>query len=138
VQDKGLYVKVFISNVLTVTVSRLDLFIAGGKFLLLRKALVASGYIHRPDAVTFEVGPRGLVYDAQHDILYVASPGDTEVFTIPNSGDRSTPLPNGQSTGTVVYTDNIHLQGTLAMTQRPMGTCWASNVSVSCLVTASL
>ena len=55
VQDKGLFVKVFISNVLTGTVSRLDLFIAGGKFLLLRKELVASGYIHRPDAVTSEV-----------------------------------------------------------------------------------
>ena len=66
------------------------------------KGLVASGYIHTPDAVTFEVGPTGLVYDAQHDILYVASTGDTEVFAIPNSGDRSTPLPNGHSTGTVV------------------------------------
>ena len=72
VQDKGIFVKVFISNVLTGTVSRLDLSVAGGKLLVLRKALVASGYIHRPDAVTFEVGPTGLVYDAQHEILYVA------------------------------------------------------------------
>jgi DNA-binding beta-propeller fold protein YncE len=127
VQDKGLFVKVFISNVLTGTVSRLDLFIAGGKFLLLRKALVASGYIHRPDAVTFEVGPTGLVYDAQHDILYVASTGDNEVFAIPNAGDRSTPLPDGQSTGTVVYTDNIHLHGALAMTQAPNGHLLVSN-----------
>ena len=59
VQDKGIFVKVFISNVLTGTVSRLDLSVAGGKFLVLRKALVASGYIHRSDAVTFEVGPTG-------------------------------------------------------------------------------
>ena len=80
VQDKGIFVKVFISNVLTGTVSRLDLSVAGGKFLVRRKALVASGYIHRPDAVTFEVGPTGLVYDAQHEILYVASTGDNEVF----------------------------------------------------------
>src|SRR5271169_3753838 len=43
VQDKGYFVKVFISNVLTGTVSRLDLSIAGGKFLVLRKAMVASG-----------------------------------------------------------------------------------------------
>jgi hypothetical protein len=69
VRDKGYFVKVFISNVLTGTVSRLDLSIAGGKFLVLRKALVAFGYMNRPDSVTFEVGPMGLVYDARHDIL---------------------------------------------------------------------
>ncbi len=47
VRDKGYFVKVFISNVLTGTVSRLDLSIAGGKFLVLRKALVAFGYRNR-------------------------------------------------------------------------------------------
>jgi hypothetical protein len=127
VQDKGIFVKVFISNVLTGTVSRLDLSVAGGKFLVLRKALVASGYIHRPDAVTFEVGPTGLVYDAQHEILYVASTGDNEVFAVSDAGDRSTPLPDGQSKGTVIYADNVHLHGALAMAQAPNGHLLVSN-----------
>jgi hypothetical protein len=125
VQDKGYFVKVFISNVLTGTVSRLDLSIAGGKFLVLRKALVASGYIHKPDPVTFEVGPTGLVYDAQQDILYVASTGDNEVFAVPNAGDRTTPPPNGK--GTVIYADNVHLHGALAMAQAPSGHLLVSN-----------
>jgi hypothetical protein len=127
VQDKGYSLKVFISNVLTGTVSRLDLSIAGGKFLVLRKALVASGYIHRPDQVTFEVGPTGLVYDAQHDILYVASTGDNEVFAVPDAGDRTTPPPDGQSKGTVIYADNVHLHGALAMAQAPNGNLLVSN-----------
>jgi hypothetical protein len=127
VQDKGFFVKVFISNVLTGTVSRLDLSIAGGKFLVLRKALVASGYMFRPDAVTFEVGPTGLVYDAQHEVLYVASTGDNEVFAVADAGDRTTPLPDGQSKGTVIYADNVHLHGALAMAQAPNGHLLVSN-----------
>jgi DNA-binding beta-propeller fold protein YncE len=93
--------------------------IAGGKFLVLRKALVASGYIHRLDPVTFEVGPTGLVYDAQNDILYVASTGDNEVFAVLDAGDRTTAPPNGK--GTVIYADNAHLHGALAMAQAPNG-----------------
>jgi hypothetical protein len=127
VQDKGYFVKVFISNVLTGTVSRLDLSIADGKFLVLRKALVASGYINRPDSLTFEVGPTGLVYDARHDILYVASTGDNEVFAVPDAGDRTTPPPDGQSRGTVIYADNVHLHGALAMAQAPNGHLLVSN-----------
>jgi len=127
VQDKGYFVKVFISNVLTGTVSRLDLSIAGGKFLVLRKALVASGYIHQANQVTFEVGPTGLVYDAQHEILYVASTGDNEVFAVPDAGDRTAPLPDGQSKGTVIYADSVHLHGALAMAQAPNGHLLVSN-----------
>jgi hypothetical protein len=125
VQDKGFFVKVFISNVVTGTVSRLDLSIVGGKFLVLRKALVASGYIHRADAVTFEVGPTGLVYDAQHEILYVASTGDNEVFAVPDAGDRTAPPPDGK--GSIIYADNVHLHGALAMAQAPNGHLLVSN-----------
>jgi hypothetical protein len=125
-QDKGPFVKVFISNVLTGTVSRLDLLIAGGKFLVLGKALVAAGYVHRPDPVTFEVGPTGLVYDARHDVLYVASTGDNEVFAVPDAGDRPTPPPNG-SKGTVIYADDVHLHGALAMAEASNGHLLVSN-----------
>ena len=127
VQEKGYLVKVFISNVITGTVSRLDLSISGGKFLVLRKALVASGYIHKPDAVTFEVGPTGLVYDAQHDILYVASTGDNKVFALPDAGNRTAPPPNGGGKGSVIYADNAHLHGALAMAQAPNGHLLVSN-----------
>jgi hypothetical protein len=79
----------------------------------------AEGYIHRPGPVTLEVGPTGLVYDAQNDILYVASTGDNEVFAVLDAGDRTTAPPNGK--GTVIYADNAHLHGALAMAQAPNG-----------------
>jgi hypothetical protein len=125
VQDRGYFVKVFISNVLTGTGSRLDLSIAGDKFLVLAKALVASGYIRRPDPSRFEVGPTGLAYDARHDILYVASTGDNEVFAVLDAGNRTTPPPDGK--GTVIYADNVHLHGALAMAQSPNGHLLVSN-----------
>jgi len=69
----------------------------------------------------------GLVYDAQHEILYVASTGDNEVFAVPDAGDRTAPLPDGQSKGTVIYADNVHLHGALAMAQAPNGHLLVSN-----------
>ena len=127
VQDNGLQLKAFISNVLTGTVSRLDLSIAGGKFVVLKKALVASGYTHRPDPVTFEVGPTGLVYDAPHGVLYVASTGDNKVYAVADAGDRMAPPPNGNGKGDVIYADNVHLHGALAMAQGPNGHLLVSN-----------
>ncbi|MBV8377185.1 MAG: hypothetical protein JO279_09295, partial [Verrucomicrobia bacterium] len=94
---------------------------------VLQKVLVASGYIHRPDAVTFEVGPTGLVYDVQDDILYVTSTGDNKVFAITRAGNRTAPPPNGGEKGTVIYADDVHLHGALAMAAAPNGHLLVSN-----------
>jgi DNA-binding beta-propeller fold protein YncE len=85
VHDEGNKVKVFVSNVLTGTVSRLDLVLDGGNVVVKSAALIASGYLHRTDLATFEVGPTGSAYDPHKDILYVASTGDNEVFAITNA-----------------------------------------------------
>jgi len=123
VQDEGNNVKVFVSNVLNGTVSRIDLALNGGNAVVKTAAIVASGYIHRPDQTTFEVGPTGLAYDARQDILFVASTGDNAVFAIRNAGWRVYP----EGTGRLVYADNVHLHGALAMVLAPNGHLLVSN-----------
>jgi hypothetical protein len=123
VQDEGNSVKVFVSNVLTGTVSRLDLSLNGGVFVVRKVAVIASGYVHRPDPATFEVGPTGLAYDAWKDILYVASTGDNEVFAVQNAGEEN----DSDGTGRVIYADQLHLHGALAMVLAPNGHLLVSN-----------
>jgi hypothetical protein len=123
VQDEGNSVKVFVSNVLTGTVSRLDLSLNGGVFVVRKVAVIASGYVHRPDPATFEVGPTGLAYDAWKDILYVASTGDNEVFAVQNAGKEN----DSDGTGRVIYADQLHLHGALAMVLAPNGHLLVSN-----------
>jgi hypothetical protein len=49
VQDEGTNVKVFISNVVNGTVSRLDLSFNGGTAVVINAAVIASNYTHRVD-----------------------------------------------------------------------------------------
>ena len=123
VHDEGNKVKVFVSNVLTGTVSRLDLALDGGNVVVKNAAVIASGYIHRPDPATFEVGPTGSAYDPRKDILYVASTGDNEVFAVNNAGEEN------QSRGLcqLIYKDQVHLHGALAMVLAPNGHLLVSN-----------
>jgi hypothetical protein len=123
VQDEGSTVQVFISNVVNGTVSRLDLSFNGGTAAVKNAAVIASNYTHRVDPATFEVGPTGLAYDAQRDILYVASTGDNEVFAVRNAGSRV----NSEGSGRVIYADNVHLHGALAMVLAPNGHLLVSN-----------
>jgi hypothetical protein len=123
VQDEGKRVKVFVSNVVNGTVSRLDLALDGNMFDVRSVAVIGSLYTHRVDPATFEVGPTGLAYDEARDILYVASTGDNEVFAIANAGKRF----DSAGTGRLVYSDPVHLHGALAMVMAPNGHLLVSN-----------
>jgi hypothetical protein len=123
VHDDGNLVQVFVSNVLTGTVSRLDLLLDGGNVLVKSAAVIASGYLHRPDPATFEVGPTGLAYDHRRDVLYVASTGDNEVFAVKNAGEEN----QSRGMGQLIYRDQVHLHGALAMVLAPNGHLLVSN-----------
>jgi DNA-binding beta-propeller fold protein YncE len=123
IQDDGNLVQVFISNVLTGTVSRLDLLLDDGNVLVKSAAVIASGYLHRPDPATFEVGPTGLAYDQRRDVLYVASTGDNEVFAVKNAGQEN----QSRGMGQLIYRDHVHLHGALAMVLAPNGHLLVSN-----------
>jgi hypothetical protein len=117
VLDSGSSAKVFVSDVLSGRVARIDLAIGpNGVTVLPTSTIVASGYTHRTDPAALVVGPTGLAYDALRDILYVASTGDNAVFAVYGAG---TGHDNG--TGRVIYQDNTHLHGPLALALAPNG-----------------
>jgi hypothetical protein len=58
-----------------------------------------------------------LVYDAERDVLYVASSDDNAVFAVANAGCAE----KDHGTGRIIYQDNVHLHGPLGMIMAPNG-----------------
>ncbi len=124
IHDQGENAQVFVSNVLSGTVTRIDLKVPKhGDPVVESETQIASGYLFRSDPAALVVGPTGLAYDARHDILYVASTGDNEIFAIPDAKDRH----SDAGTGTVIYKDAVHLHGPLALALAPNGDLITSN-----------
>ena len=118
VADSGKSAKVFISDVLSGTVSRTNVKLTGsGGFKVQRSVQIASGYTHRGDPAAFEIGPTGLVFNSITNTLYVASTGDNAVYAIRGAG--TTRVDHG--IGKIVYQDATHLHGPLGMTLAPDG-----------------
>jgi hypothetical protein len=118
INDQGSTAQVFVSNVLSGTVTRINLATpAGVTPIVLSETQIASGYLTRTDPAALLVGPTGLAYDAQHDLLYVASTGDNAIFSISSAAGRTTDAGMGQP----VYQDNMHLHGPLGLVLGPNG-----------------
>ncbi len=117
--DFGHHAVVFVSSVLNGTVSRLDFAIsANGEHITLDQAtLVAHGYSHRGDPSALAIGPTGLAFDPDRDILYVASTGDNAIYAVNRALERDDPA----SKGTLVFRDNAHLRGPLGLLLAPNG-----------------
>ena len=122
--DEGEEAKVFVSNALSGTVTRLDLRITGdadgnpgGSVIVERETQIASGYLHRCDPAAFVVGPTGLALDPERDVLYISSTGDNAIFAIGNASDRS----SDAGMGDAVVTDQAHLHGPLGLALAPNG-----------------
>ncbi|RXV69914.1 hypothetical protein D1006_24385 [Burkholderia stabilis] len=110
--DRGPRVTAFVSNVLNGTVARIDLTIdTNGVTMLPSSRIIASGYVNRTDPNALVVGPTGLAYDPNIDVLYVASTGDNAVFAIQNAASTNR---NG-GVGRMIYFDTKHLHGPLAL-----------------------
>src|SRR5215831_14615507 len=124
--DQGNQAVAFVSNVLAGTVVRLNLNVAPNGVTVASTTVIASGYAHRGDPAAFVVGPTGLVYDPTLDVLYVASTEDNAVFAVQNAATRT----SSGGTGTVIYTDTVHLHGPLAMAEAPNGDLLVSNSDV--------
>ena len=124
IQDGGDFAKVFVSNVVSGTVTRLDLEITGGKPVVLSTTQIAKNYTVQPNQAAVILGPTGLAYDPEKDVLYVASTADNAIFAIPNAGGRAAPPQNG--TGTIIFQGN-HLRGQSALVLAPNGDLITSN-----------
>ena len=124
VNDQGGRAQVFVSNVLSGTVTRIDLKIPHrGNPIVESETQIASGYLTRTDPAALVVGPTGLAYNPKNDTLYVASTGDNEIFAIPNAKARR--IDDG--TGSVVYQDPAHLRGPLGLVLAPNGDLITTN-----------
>ena len=126
VNDTGSFVQVFVSNVLTGNITRLDLTVTSSSIALNRSITISSGYGHRPDPAALEVGPTGLAYDTVRDILYIAGSFENAIFAVPNAGN----IVADGGLGYRIYQDNLHLHGALAMILAPNGHLICSNSDV--------
>jgi DNA-binding beta-propeller fold protein YncE len=115
----------FVSNVLNGTVTRLSFDISrDGEHVTLESATqIATGYLHRTDPAALVVGPTGLAFDRDNDLLYVASTGDNAIYAIRN------PLRRGEAVnkGELVYRDSAHLRGPLGLIRAANGHLIATN-----------
>jgi DNA-binding beta-propeller fold protein YncE len=107
INDLGSVAQVFVSNVLSGTVTRLDLLIVNGGVTVVRRTHIGSGFGHQLIPAIVAVGPTGLAYDPGCDVLYVASTADNEIFAITDAATRNT----SAGTGFVVFADQTHLHG---------------------------
>lgn len=124
IHDESDKAQVFVTNVLSGTVTRIDFRIPeGGIPIIVRETQIASGYLIRTDPAALVVGPTGLAFDADKDILYVASTGDNEIFSITKARKRTTDAGKGN----LVYQDDTHLHGPLGLVLAPNGDLIASN-----------
>ena len=105
---KGSKATLYVSNLLDGTVWRLNATInIHSGLTLTAETQIAGGYLTAVNFPTAANGPAGLAYDSKHDILYVASEVDNEVFSILNASK----LTKTTTPGTVIYSDNTHLHG---------------------------
>jgi len=123
INDRGSFAQVFVSNVLSGTVTRLDLSISNGQVNLLKQTQIGSGFAHHSDPSALVVGPTGLAYDRKRDILYVASTADNEIFALEDAAH----LTSTAGTGDVVFADQTLLHGPLGLTLAPNGNLITAN-----------
>ena len=103
--EDGKHAQVFVSNVLSGTVTRINLKIHGSKIMVQNMVQIASGYTHEPNLAALVVGPTGLAFDATKDVLYVASTADNAIYAIANAAKTHT----DRGMGRLVYQDPAHL-----------------------------
>lgn len=122
IDDEFDHARVFVSNVINGTVTRLDLTISPTAVKVAKATVIAAGYTVELNAAALILGPTGLAYDARADVLYVASTADNEIFAVAHAGSRT----GSSGTGRVVFNDP-HLRGPLALVFAPNGDLLASN-----------
>jgi hypothetical protein len=123
INDEGSTAQVFVSNVLSGTVTRLNFSFSKGGVELVSKAEIGSGFGHQIIPAIVAVGPTGLAFDPYRDVLYVASTADNEIFGIGDAAKRNSSM----GTGFVVFADQTHLHGPLGLVLGANGNLIAAN-----------
>ena len=124
--DNGNSATLFVANGLNGTISRLVLAKGANGSVVQSAVRIGSGFMHQCDPVTFVDAPTGLVYNPKTGDLYVASTLDNKVFVLHDAATTD----KDEGTGQVLYSDNTHLHGPLAMAWAPNGHLLVSNNDV--------
>jgi hypothetical protein len=122
INDNGNQAQIFVSNVKSGTVSRLDVQVGSSDVKIAHMAQVATGYTVQPNDAAVILGPTGLAYDKTTDVLYVASTADNTIFAVPHAGTTASLV----NRGTPVFT-SPRLIGPLALVFAPNGNLLTSN-----------
>jgi hypothetical protein len=128
VNDFGDVAQVFISDVLSGTVVRLDLVVPPANAtkapnMVALVTQMGSGYAHSCNAAALVTGPTGLALDPERGVLYVASTQDNAIYAIDNAV-----LGFGSAgKGRLVYEDNKHLRGPVGLMLAPNGDLVTTN-----------
>jgi DNA-binding beta-propeller fold protein YncE len=117
VEDLGSRARVFVSNVLSGTVTRVDLRVGKHDVSVEGETQIASGYTHRCDPASFVVGPTGLALDPESDVLYVAATGDNAIYAVENARGASA----DHGPGKLVVSDRTHFHGPLGLVRTRTG-----------------
>ncbi|HXZ13556.1 MAG TPA: hypothetical protein VEG64_14305 [Candidatus Sulfotelmatobacter sp.] len=122
--DRGDHATAFVANVLSGTVTRLELKVTGDgdgdsddRVVVERETQIASGYAIGCAGSAFVAGPTGVALDEKRDILYVSSTGDNGIFAIERASDRE----SDAGMGKLVVSDAKHLHGPLGLILAPNG-----------------
>jgi hypothetical protein len=116
IDDHGDTASVYVSNMLSGTVSRIDLNVGDSTVTVASKTLIAFGYAHRCDSAAFVVGPTGLALDPGNKILYVASTADNNIFAV-----NLASAPQGMGVPIVNAPSKKHLHGPLGLVRAANG-----------------
>jgi hypothetical protein len=126
IDDDFDHATVFVSNVVSGTVTRLNLLVGPSKVTVNGNPTgIASGYQVMLNSTALILGPTGLAHDRTTDVLYVASTADNALFAVPNASTRSVP-PGGTGTGAMIA-QNGQLRGPLALVFAPNGDLVTAN-----------
>jgi len=123
INNQGETAQLFISNVLDGTITRIDVSFSGGFSTVGSPTTIGSGFAFNTDATALVVGPAGLAYDAQRDILYVAAEDDNQIFALANASK----LTSSSGKGTLIFSDQTHLHGPLGLIIAPNGDLITAN-----------
>src|SRR6516162_7655314 len=122
IDDEFDHARVFVSNVLNGTVTRLDLTITASTVTVKAATVIASGYTSKENDTALILGPTGLAYDPEADVLFVASTADNAIFKVPHAGISS----GSSGRGKIIFQDD-HLRGPLGLAFAPNGDLIAAN-----------
>jgi hypothetical protein len=122
--DEGDQVTAYVSNVLSGTITRLNLMVGGPSGVSAVSLMrIASGYSASCTAAGQPLGPAGLALDLDGTNLLVASTADNAIYAVSSPSIRTADAGRGSLT----YQDATHLHGPLGLLLTPNGDFVTSN-----------